>query len=136
MSSNKVKKPSFIARYLLLRSVRGQLIAFSVGLFGLTLLLFSAFIYQVFTSSHAREFDADLLNYTVDVGYALDVDLFGQISLSRKFASQNEKLFPFELGETLIQLRTREGSMLARSSRLRTAILPLSHESLMTLLAG
>ena len=70
------------------------------------------------------------------MGYALDVDLFGQISLSRKFASQNEKLFPFELGETLIQLRTREGSMLARSSRLRTAILPLSHESLVTLLSG
>src|ERR1700758_5051946 len=113
MSSSKAdrKADRDFWSYLSLRSVRGQLIAASVGLFGFTLLIFSAFVYQVFTSSHAREFDADLLNYTVDVGYALDVDLFGQISLSRKFASQNEKLFPFELGETLIQLRTREGSI-------------------------
>jgi signal transduction histidine kinase len=131
MSSSKDRV--HVGSYLSLRSVRGQLLAFSVGLFGFTLLLFSAFVYQVFTSSHAREFDADLLNYTLDVGYALDVDLFGQISLSHKFASQNEKLFPFELGETLIQVRARDGSILAHSSRLKGAILPLSRDSLSVL---
>src|SRR6185437_14111064 len=85
---------------------------------------------QTFTSLRFQEFDADLLNYTVDVAYALDVDLFGQISLSSKFQSQSEKLLPFEMGETLIQLRTGDGSMIARSSRLRTAIIPLARKSL------
>ena len=96
----------------------------------MTLLVFSAVVYQVFTTSHSREFDADLLNYTVDIAYALDVDLFGQVSLSPKFMSQTEKLFPFELGETLIQLRGRDGSMIARSSRLKSSILPLNKKTL------
>src|SRR6185437_16412892 len=121
---------SRVKSYLSLRSIRGQLLMFSVGLFGLTLLGFSVFQYQTFTSLRSQEFDADLLNYTVDVAYALDVDLFGQISLSSKFQSQSEKLLPFEMGETLIQLRTGDGSMIARSSRLRTAIIPLARKSL------
>jgi signal transduction histidine kinase len=114
----------------MLSGIRTQLIAFSVGIFGITLLLFSSFLYQVFVTSHAKEFDADLLNYTIDVAYALDVDLFGQIVLSPKFESSAEKLFPFELGDTLIQLRNREGLPFAHSRRLRNATLPLADGSL------
>lgn len=127
---------SSVKSYFSLRSIRGQLLAFSVGLFGLTLLGFSAFLYQTFTTLRASEFDADLLNYSVDVAYALDVDLFGQISLSNKFHSQSEKLFPFEMGETLVQLRTREGMLIARSNRLRNTVLPLTRSSLELLQNG
>src|SRR4051812_14788576 len=94
-----------------LRSIRTKLIAYSMGLFGLTLLGYSAFLYQAFTANTAREFDADLLNYAVDVIYSLDVNIFGEIILSQKFMSQTEKLLPFELGETLIQLRDHDGNV-------------------------
>jgi signal transduction histidine kinase len=119
-----------------LRGIRAQLIASSVGIFGLTLLLFSVFLYQVFTNSHLREFDADLLNYTVDIAYNIDVNLYGQITLNPKFMSQNEKLFPFELGETLIQIRDREGQVIARTKRLKNAVLPLTSDVLGQLHSG
>ena len=116
--------------------VRNQLIAYSVGFFGLTLLIFSSFLYQVFTASHQKEFDADLLNYTVDVANAVDYNLFGQITLSPKFLNQSDKLFPFELGETLIEIRDANGAELAHSRKLRRAALPLTSDNLILLRMG
>lgn len=126
MSSSKASRPS-------VRGIRAQLIFFTAGIFGLTLLAFSIFIYRVFTGSHEREFDADLLNYAVDVAYSLDVDFYGNVTLSPKFMNQSEKIFPFELGETLIDLRNGDGQILARSRRLKNAALPFDRESLTTL---
>jgi signal transduction histidine kinase len=102
------------------------LIGFFVLIFGTTLLVFSTLLYQVFVQNHQKQFDDALFNYTVDIAYSIDLDLFGELRLSPNVLKQSEKSFPFALGETFIQLRAYTGRNLARSKNLGRGSLPLS----------
>lgn len=106
-------------------SIKKKLVALYVLIFGVTLLLFSALFYRVTYQNHEADFDAALYNYTLDVAQVVELDLFGGIALSPRFFQESEKVFPFSSGDSLIQVRTLQGKVIARSRSGKSWIIPL-----------
>lgn len=107
-------------------SLRARLILLFVAIFGSTLVLFALFLYEAMVSNHESEFDVALYNYAIDIAQSVDFDLFGEPTISRDVLVQSQKIFPFALGDSFVQIRTLEGTPIARSRGLGKAILPLS----------
>lgn len=122
------KTPVVSSRKKIPGSLRFRFISLYVTIFGITLIGFSALLYQYFIRSHGEDFDVALYNYAVDVAHAIDVNLFGQVTLNPNLLSESEKVFPFALGETFIQVRTITGKAIARSKSLGTGSLPIGKE--------
>ncbi|MBC7693551.1 MAG: HAMP domain-containing protein [Methylotenera sp.] len=118
-----------------LTSLRTRLVFLFVGIFGVTLILFSFFLYEVFVSNHQKEFDAALYNYTVDVASAVDVSFFGELTLTPNALTESEKVFPFALGEAFLQIYSVQGKPLARSRNLSNNVLKLTDEDRTAVLA-
>lgn len=97
-----------------------------VAILTVTLLFFSTLLYQMFVKAQQREFDADLINYAVDISNAIDFDLFGDLSLDPGVVYEEQKVFPFSLGTALFQIRREDGSTVARSKSLLKNSLPLT----------
>lgn len=112
--------------FLRLRGIRFRLTALFVAIFGTTLILFSALLYEKFIQTHQDEFDTALYNHAVDVAGAIDINLFGDLSLRSRILSGGEKLLPFSLGTSMLQIKAFDGPTLARSRNLGRAELPLS----------
>jgi len=92
---------------------------------GTTLGVYSVVLYRNFQKIHEAEFDTALYNYSVDIAKSLNVTLFGEVFLSDDVKKADEKIFPFALERTLIQLRTVRGFVVAKSRDLGEAVLPL-----------
>jgi signal transduction histidine kinase len=97
-----------------------------LGILGTTLIVHSVVLYRNFVKIHEAEFDAALYNYTVDIAKSLNVNLFGEIFLSDDVKTADEKIFPFALERTLIQLRTVRGAVVAKSRDLGEGVLPMT----------
>ena len=110
------------------RSIRFRLAATFVVIFGTTLILFGLLMYQVFVKAHQQDFDAALFNHAVDVAQAVDVDFFGDLTVSPDSMSIGAKVLPFSIGRSFLQIRTMEGKILGRSSNLGRAQLPYEAE--------
>src|SRR4051812_35278569 len=80
-------------------------------IFGATLVIFSVLLFREFVQTHQREFDAALYNHTVDVSEAVNVDLFADLSLRTDIVSEGDKLFPFSLGQSFLEIRTKDGEV-------------------------
>ena len=117
-------------------SLRVRLIALFVGIFGMNLIFFSFFLYRTFLKNHESEFDVALFNYSVDVAQAINVNLLGEITLTPNILSTSEKVFPFALGETLLQVRTLNGNSIARSNSLNERSLPMNRDDRDQLMAA
>ncbi|MBL7714699.1 MAG: HAMP domain-containing protein [Bdellovibrionales bacterium] len=129
-------RTDFRRKWPQLRSLRFRLMAIFVGFFGTSLIFFSSFLYLSFIKNHETEFDVALYNYAVDVGRSIDVNFLGSIRLTPKILATSEKVFPFALGESLLQLRTLDGQSLARSETLRDGSLPITRTEREELLAS
>src|SRR4051812_35912333 len=88
--------------------IRSRLVMLFLLFSGSTLIGFSFFLYLSVVRNHQREFDVALLNHTVDLAYSLDIDLFGGVALRRDLL-QKEKVFPFSLGQTVVEVWTVTG---------------------------
>ncbi|MBC7386421.1 MAG: HAMP domain-containing histidine kinase [Cryobacterium sp.] len=97
---------------------------------GTTLVVYSVVLYRNFVKIHESEFDTALYNYTVDIAKSLNVNLFGEVFLSDDVRHADEKIFPFALERTLIQLRTTRGAVIAKSRDLGEAVLPITDTGL------
>jgi hypothetical protein len=108
-----------LSKGLLLRSsIRVRLTALFVVIFGITLVVFSALVYRVFTQNLQTEFDADLFNHALDVSQGIEIDLLGHVAVSPDMLSSGGKIFPFSVGSAFMQLSTLDGRILARSRSL------------------
>lgn len=107
------------------RSLRFRLTGLFIVIFGSTLILFSVLLYSAFKRSHQSEFDAALFNHAVDIGRNIDIDMFGDISITGDALLNTGKLFPFHLDKTLLQIISPDGKIVARSRGLGHARLPL-----------
>lgn len=103
---------------------RAQLTTLSMIVLGATLLVYSTVLYRNFISFQASEFDSALFNYAVDVGNALTVNSFGEVIVSDEVFRANEKIFPFALERTVLQLRDMNGRTVAKSSTLGMTDIP------------
>jgi signal transduction histidine kinase len=110
--------------------LRWRITALFVGIFAGSLVVFSALLYQSIVAAHETEFDAALYNYAIDVGRSIEVGMFGQVEVSDQVLQDSEKVFPFALGETFIQIRTPEGRTIARSKSLERHNIELDPEML------
>lgn len=99
--------------------IRLRLVALFVTIFGSIFIVFSLVLYRQLIRDHQKEFDTFLYNYVIDVARATEVDLFGDINLHPNIFFESEKVFPFALGDTYIQVHsTVTGRTLAKSRSL------------------
>lgn len=103
---------------------RAQLTTLTMIVLGATLLVYSTVLYRNFISFQGSEFDSALFNYAVDVGNALTVNTFGEVVVSDEVFRANEKIFPFALEKTVLQLRDMNGRTVAKSSTLGMTDIP------------
>lgn len=108
------------------KSVRFRLAGVYVIVFGTTLIVFSMLLYRGFIQTHQKEFDAALYNHAIDVAEAVNVDLFGDLSLRTEVLSEGDKWFPFSIGQAFLEIRTLKGEPLGRSQSLGTNELPFN----------
>ena len=106
--------------------IRARLTAIFVAIFGITLILFSAIVYRVFTQNLQNEFDADLFNHALDVSQGIEVDVFGNLSVTPDVLSGGGKIVPFSVSNAFVQLSTLDGRIIARSRSLGRFELPHS----------
>src|SRR3954471_13127217 len=92
------------------RTIRFRLTMLFVAILTLTLLFFSTLLYRVFVKAQQHEFDADLLNYAVDISNAINFDLFSDLSLDPEVIYEEEKVFPFSLGTAVFEIRREDGT--------------------------
>lgn len=111
-------------------SIRFRITGLFVGIFGSTLIAFSALLYSAFTRNHQAEFDADLYNHAVDISHAISIDVFGNISVDSELLSTGGKIFPFSVGRAYLQILSGDGKLVARSRTLGRSQLPLYQDDL------
>ncbi len=117
------------------RSIRFRLTALFVVILGVTLIAFSITLYGAFVRTHRAEFDAALYNHAVDVADSIQVNVFGQLTLSGDLLSRNEKIFPFAVGRALLQILSPGGQVLAKSRAVAETGLPVYKEDLARLMS-
>jgi signal transduction histidine kinase len=117
--------------FLLFRKLgfRAQLVSLLLFVLGTTLVAYSVVLYRNFQKIHETEFDTALYNYSIDIAKSLNVNVLGQIFLSEDIKNADEKIFPFALERTVIQLRTIRGVVVAKSRDLGQAELPMGIEA-------
>jgi signal transduction histidine kinase len=116
--------------FLLFRKLgfRAQLVSLLLFVLGTTLVAYSVVLYRNFIKVHETEFDTALYNYSIDIAKSLNVNILGQVFLSEDIKKADEKIFPFALERTVIQLRTMRGIIVAKSRDLGEAELPMNDE--------
>jgi signal transduction histidine kinase len=116
--------------FLLFRKLgfRAQLVSLLLFVLGTTLIAYSVVLYRNFVKVHETEFDTALYNYSIDIAKSLNVNILGQVFLSEDIKKADEKIFPFALERTVIQLRNQRGVVVAKSRDLGEAELPMGDE--------
>lgn len=112
-------------------SLRWKLSLLSLATFGISIGLLCTFLYRAIAKYQVEAFDTALHNFSVDVNQSLEVDFFGNV-VSTNFFSGSEKILPFSLGDTIVQLRDLSGRSVARSGSLGGAELPLQPKDLLS----
>ena len=105
-------------------SLRTRLTLLFVTLFGISLIVSSAVTYRIFSKNVRGEFDTDLFNHAVDIAQGIEVDIYGDLVLNSAHLNSGIKVLPFKIGNSLVQISTLGGEVLARSSNLGGAELP------------
>jgi len=109
------------------RSIRFRLTTLFLVIFGTTLIVLSTIGYRFFSHTQQRDFDAALFNHVVDVGSTVDINFFGEVSIPQSSeAFEENKIFPFSLRRSYMQLLDIQGHVIAKSGNLQGEQLPLS----------
>jgi signal transduction histidine kinase len=112
-----------------LYSLRTRLTGFYLALLAVTLSIFCSVLYHVFVRNQQQEFDFALYNHAVDVSQSISVDLFGDyVFTPNALLLAKEKIFPFSLGKSFMQVVSPDGRVVDRSANLGDVFLPLSTE--------
>lgn len=110
-----------------LTSIRARLTGLYLALLAITLAIFCAILYQVFVRNHQQEFDFALYNHAVDVAQSISIDFYsGDLRFSPNALIAKEKVFPFSLGKSFVQVVSLDGTVMDRSLNLGNEFLPLS----------
>lgn len=115
------------------RSVRFRLTVLFVLIFGSTLIGLSIAGYQFFVRNQQFDFDTALFNRAVDVASAINLDMFGRVVAYDPRGADFQKIQPFPIERSFMQVRSANGIVIGRSSNLGTFTLPLSPVELQSL---
>ncbi len=111
------------------RSIQFRLVSLSVILSGATLVLLSTFLFEGIQDTQNAAFDTALYNHAVDIANGLDVNVLGNLMVRRDALVDDHKIFPFPLGQSIVQIRTLDGKIIMSSVRLNLIELPLTEET-------
>ena len=89
------------------------------------MIVLTSFLYQGVKRTQQDAFDTALYNHAVDIAGATDLGLLGGLVVKRDVLIDENKIFPFVLGESLVQYRTMDGGVVLSSQHLGSARLPL-----------
>ena len=113
------------------KSIHFKLVGISVAIFGIAIVALTTILYRGVADAQQIGFDTALHNYAVDVSGGFDVNFLGGLVLKRDAILEENKLFPFPLGQSIVQFRTMAGSVLLTSRSFEQA-LPISKTALNT----
>lgn len=94
-------------------SIRLRLSLIFVLIFGVTTVLFNAFVFNIMIGTLQQDFDDALFNYAVDVSDGIEIGIKGDLSFP-PLKLDDGKILPFALGTALIQVRHSSGAVLTR----------------------
>ena len=106
-------------------SIRARFTALYLLLLAFTLVIFCTVLFQVFVRNHQREFDAALFNHAVDVANSISIDFYGDFVFHSQALLSEEKIFPFALGRTFMQIVSPAGQVVGRTNNLEENHLPI-----------
>lgn len=90
----------------------------------------SAFLYQGIKNTQQAAFDTALFNHAVDISNGTDLSVLGQLIVKRSALIDEDKIFPFHLGQSIVQIRSVDGSVILSSRPLDFVRLPLSRKTM------
>lgn len=96
---------------------------------GVTLVVLSAFLYQGILHTQTAAFDTSLNNYAVDIANATDFGLLGGLVVKRDALIDENKIFPFPLGASFVQIRSFNGAVILSSKSLGNLKLPMGNDT-------
>ena len=97
---------------------------------GTALVVLSAFLYQGIKRTQQEAFDTVLFNHAVDIANAMDVTVLGDLIVKREALIEENKIFPFPMGQSIVQIRSLQGEVILSTKRLLGAKLPLEQDTL------
>jgi signal transduction histidine kinase len=119
-------------------SIRVRLtLLFSLVLAG-SLVFFSFLLYDSFKTSHGREFDVALFNHAVDISEDLDLKAVNKHLRIEDETEEGEpeKIFPFAVSRSYMQILTTEGRVIATSGQPSWKSLPFGDDDRLRLNSG
>lgn len=96
----------------------------------MALLALSAFLYQGIKNTQQAAFDTALFNHAVDIADATDISILGQLIVKRSALIDEKKIFPFHLGQSIVQIRSMDGTVILSSRPLEFIRLPLNRKTI------
>jgi signal transduction histidine kinase len=115
------------------KSFKFKLVLLSMLICGAPVSILSVFLFNTTTQTQAEAFDQALYNHAVDVANGIDLTYLGELVLKRDALVGENKIFPFPLGQSVVQIRAIDGSVLLSSRALGKQILPLAPVQIETL---
>ena len=73
---------------------------------------FSTLLYKDLSQHQFEEFDRILFNYAIDIAESLDIDALGDVEFDKDILKINEKILPFTLKNSFIEVLDIEGNSL------------------------
>lgn len=100
-----------------------RLTSLFVLIFGLTAFTFSSAVYYALNDSLLTEFDNSLYNYAIDVTRSLEAPPASEPAFTI-FPLDEDKIFPFSTGKSLISIRHSSGELMVQTDGLEQWPLP------------
>ncbi|WP_051056736.1 sensor histidine kinase [Pseudobdellovibrio exovorus] len=104
-------------------NLKVRLTALFVLIFGATTLTFALFMYYALNDSLLNEFDNSLYNYAIDVTRSLEAPPANEPAFTL-FPLDEDKIFPFSTGKSLISIRHSSGEIIVQTEGLEQWPLP------------
>jgi signal transduction histidine kinase len=118
------------------RTLRFKITALYVLSFGVTLLMFSGFLYVINARAQSEDFDKFLYNRAQAIARSISITVQGELEINQALIAESGKLFPFQFGNEYIEILSPEGKVMARSRNLGTNDLPMNGQMMSLLQAG
>jgi signal transduction histidine kinase len=118
-------------KFLSRQGIRLRLGLLYLSIFAVGLSVFCAVLYQFFEATQLEAFDTTLFNFAVDVSSNLEMDFIGRLFVVNSNSSEAEKLFPFHVPGSFLEIRDTQGRSLLHSRSLGPKGLPFDHDSLL-----
>lgn len=110
--------------------IRIRLALIYSAIFGVVLSVFCLVLFQTFEKQQIKAFDDTLRNFATDISTNLEIDFVGRLFVT---VEEEDKVLPFHLGQTFLEIRDLTGRILVYSRSLNGKNLPFETSSLQSL---